>query len=98
MKKVLLFTLSTVVFFPALQQESKARTGPLEVKRATGSAGEKGGPIKEPGLRAASAKALKLVAADLKAKNKQGLTALDLAKNYNHSIAAGLLTSKIASR
>jgi ankyrin repeat protein len=42
----------------------------------------------------------KLIAAgaDLKAKNKQGLTALDLAKNYNHSAAASLLASKVASR
>jgi ankyrin repeat protein len=36
--------------------------------------------------------------ADLKAKNKQGLTALDLAVNYKHARAASLLSSKIASR
>ena len=36
--------------------------------------------------------------ADLKAKNKQGQTALDLAKNYNHSMAVSLLTTKVASR
>ncbi len=42
----------------------------------------------------------KLIAAgaDLKAKNKQGQTALDLARNYNHAKAASLLTTKIASR
>lgn len=42
----------------------------------------------------------KLIAAgaDLKAKNKQGQTALDLAKAYSHSRAASLLTSRIASR
>ena len=41
----------------------------------------------------------KLIAAgaDLKAKDKQGLTALDLAKKYNHSMTVSLLTSKIAS-
>lgn len=36
--------------------------------------------------------------ADLKATNKQGQTALDLAKNYNHKKATLLLAGKIASR
>jgi ankyrin repeat protein len=36
--------------------------------------------------------------ADLKAKNKQGQTALDLARIYNHSNAVSLLSSKIARR
>jgi hypothetical protein len=42
----------------------------------------------------------KLIAAgaDLKAKNKQGLTAIDLAKSYNHATMASLLTSKAAAR
>jgi ankyrin repeat protein len=42
----------------------------------------------------------KLIAAgaDLKAKNKQGLTAVDLARSYNHSTMASLLTSKAAAR
>jgi ankyrin repeat protein len=35
--------------------------------------------------------------ADLKAKNKQGQTALDLARSYNHAKATNLLTTKIAS-
>src|SRR5262249_21624729 len=34
--------------------------------------------------------------ADLKTKNKQGLTALDLARNYNHANMVSLLTGKIA--
>jgi len=42
----------------------------------------------------------KLIAggADLKAKNKQGQTALDLARTFNHAKAASLLSGKIASR
>ncbi len=36
--------------------------------------------------------------ADLKAKNKQGQTALDLAKHYNYTIALSLLSSKLATR
>jgi uncharacterized protein len=36
--------------------------------------------------------------ADPKAKTKQGQTALDLAKSYNHTKAASLLSSKIAAR
>jgi ankyrin repeat protein len=42
----------------------------------------------------------KLIAggADLKIKNKEGLSALDLAKNYNHTKAADFLANKIASR
>jgi ankyrin repeat protein len=36
--------------------------------------------------------------ADLKAKNKQGLTAVDLAKTYHHTTMASLLTSKAAAR
>lgn len=42
----------------------------------------------------------KLIAAgaDLKAKNKQGQTALDLAKNYNYSMMTSLLAGKTASR
>ncbi|HEV2667053.1 MAG TPA: ankyrin repeat domain-containing protein [Blastocatellia bacterium] len=42
----------------------------------------------------------KLIAAgaDLKAKNKQGLTALDLAKNYNHVRMAQLLAGKAPRR
>lgn len=42
----------------------------------------------------------KLIAsgADLKAKNRQGMTALDLAKKYNHAMAASLLAGKSASR
>jgi ankyrin repeat protein len=36
--------------------------------------------------------------ADLKAKNKQGQTALDLARIFNHANAASLLSSKIALR
>ena len=42
----------------------------------------------------------KLIAAgaDLKAKNKDGLTALDLAKNYRHEMIADLLARKIAAR
>jgi hypothetical protein len=42
----------------------------------------------------------KLIAAgaDLKAKNKDGLTALDLAKNYNHSAIVSLLAQKTAAR
>jgi ankyrin repeat protein len=36
--------------------------------------------------------------ADLKAKNKQGLTALDLAKNYNHTRMARLLAGKAPRR
>ena len=40
----------------------------------------------------------KLIAAgaDLKAKNKEGLTAVDLAKNYNYATLANLLASKAA--
>jgi ankyrin repeat protein len=37
-------------------------------------------------------------AADLKAKNKQGLTALDLARTYNHAMMVSLLAGKIARR
>ncbi len=42
----------------------------------------------------------KLIAggADLKAKNKQGLTALDLARNYNHLTMTNLLAAKTAAR
>jgi ankyrin repeat protein len=42
----------------------------------------------------------KLIAAggDLKAKDKQGLTALDLAKNYNHTRMASLLAGKVAHK
>ncbi|MEN3332906.1 MAG: hypothetical protein V7641_2271 [Blastocatellia bacterium] len=42
----------------------------------------------------------KLIAAgaDLKARNKQGLTAVDLARSYNHATMASLLTSKAAAR
>ncbi len=42
----------------------------------------------------------KLIAAgaDLKARNKQGQTALELARSYNHAKAASLLSGKIASR
>jgi ankyrin repeat protein len=36
--------------------------------------------------------------ADLKAKNKQGLTALDLARGYHHDIIVNLLAQKTASR
>lgn len=36
--------------------------------------------------------------ADLKAKNKQGMTALDLANNYNHRAQVSLLAGKTASR
>ena len=36
--------------------------------------------------------------ADLKAKNKQGLTAFELAKQYNHATMASLLAGKIASQ
>src|SRR5262249_40596748 len=36
--------------------------------------------------------------ADLKAKNKEGLTALDLARNYRHESMVNLLTEKTASR
>jgi N-acyl-D-amino-acid deacylase len=36
--------------------------------------------------------------ADLNAKNKEGLTALDLAKKYNHTKAAILLAGRVASR
>lgn len=42
----------------------------------------------------------KLIAsgADLKAKNKEGMTALDLAKNYHHTTMASLLAARAASR
>jgi ankyrin repeat protein len=42
----------------------------------------------------------KLIAAgaDLKARNKQGQTALDLARTFNHAKAVSLLGNKIASR
>ena len=42
----------------------------------------------------------KLIAggADLKAKNKEGLTAHDLAKNYRHEKMASILAEKSASR
>jgi ankyrin repeat protein len=42
----------------------------------------------------------KLVAAgaDLKAKNKQGQTALELATSYNHKAMASLLAEKAARR
>lgn len=42
----------------------------------------------------------KLIAAgaDLNAKNKQGLTALDLARNYNYSTMINLLAAKAATR
>ncbi|HSB09770.1 MAG TPA: ankyrin repeat domain-containing protein [Blastocatellia bacterium] len=42
----------------------------------------------------------KLIAAgaDLKAKNKDGLTALDLAKSYHHETMASLLTGRMAAR
>lgn len=42
----------------------------------------------------------KLIAAgaDVKAKNKQGQTALDLARSFNYTKAASLLSNKIASR
>jgi ankyrin repeat protein len=42
----------------------------------------------------------KLIAAgaDLSAKNKEGLTALDLAKNYRHQALANLLAAKMATR
>jgi ankyrin repeat protein len=36
--------------------------------------------------------------ADLKAKNKQGMTAVDLARSYKHSTMASLLTSKATAR
>jgi hypothetical protein len=36
--------------------------------------------------------------ADLKAKNRQGQTALDLARTFNYAKAASLLSNKIASR
>lgn len=36
--------------------------------------------------------------ADLKAKNKDGLTALDLAKNYHHGAMVNLLSGKMATR
>jgi ankyrin repeat protein len=42
----------------------------------------------------------KLIAAgaDLKAKNKQGLTAFELAKHYQHAALANLLAGKVATR
>jgi ankyrin repeat protein len=42
----------------------------------------------------------KLIAggADLKAKNKEGMTAFDLAKNYHHEKIASLLAEKSAAR
>lgn len=42
----------------------------------------------------------KLIAggADLKARNKQGLTAVEIAKNYNHTNLASLLTSRATAR
>jgi ankyrin repeat protein len=42
----------------------------------------------------------KLIAAgaDLKAKNKEGLTAVDLARNYNYATLVNLLASKAAAR